>query len=434
MSSSDPYSGFYRLSRQARLTRLLELKLIDDADYAVLVNAVHSDYCDQAEKLIENVMGCFPMPLGVVPGVKLDGVEVSVPMVVEETSIIAALNRTAKWVRTQGTLTTSHQGNCMIGQLHIPYVRDFSVLKATVLKHEAAVLAQLNETVLTGLAARGGGAQALVVRCIQRPGEAGDMAVIHLHCAVCDAMGANLVNMAVEALKPRIEALTQESIQTCIVSNLSDTQMTRATLVMNGIPSEIRTSILKTAEFAELDPYRAATHNKGVMNAIDAVMIATGNDWRAVEASVHAYAARAGQYQAITRWTQSGDQLIGHFEAPISVGIVGGMTAAHPMAKLALKMMGVQEASQLARIAAAVGLMQNLAALNALATDGIVQGHMRLHIDNLVMASGAKTEEMDAVRACLETVLAATKKVTLTDAMEALSALRVGHVQPITCA
>ena len=425
MSGSDVFSGFYRLSRQQRLQKLYDLGLLDRDDLQCLNEASPARYRDQAEKFIENVIGCFPMPMGVVPGCVIDGQAVTVPMVVEETSIVAALNRVAKWVRQDGVLTTSQQGDCVLGQMQLGNIHNFDEVANQLTAHAQSWLALINTTVLASLVKRGGGAKRLELRRVPDPNQANDLAVIHLHCNVCDAMGANLINMALEALRPEVARAIGVSVQTCIVSNLSDSQITRAKLVLRQVPRETRRAIIATARFAELDPYRAATHNKGVMNAIDPILIATGNDWRAVEAGVHAYASRNGHYSAITRWYEAEDDaLIGEIEAPIAVGVVGGVTKTHPFAQMALKLLKVQRASELSKICAAVGLMQNYAALHALATDGIVAGHMRLHIDNLVEAVGACSEEYPAVRMALQRILENTRKVTLSDAHAALSQVR----------
>ncbi|MBM93177.1 MAG: hydroxymethylglutaryl-CoA reductase, degradative [Legionellales bacterium] len=424
MSSADLHSGFHRRSRLERLAHLLQLNLIDQNEYTILLQAVEESYCEQADQLIENVIGCFPMPFAIVPSAVIDQTELSVPMVVEETSIVAALNRVSKQVRTFGQLTTQQKGHVSIGQLYMPHVKALERLTQQLTLHEDQLLNELNQVVLKGLSKRGGGAKKLIVRVLE-PSKTGQLrAVIHLHCDVCDAMGANLINMALEYLKPKVEILTSESISTCIVSNLSDTQLTRATLRLEGLSESVRSAILTTAEFAEIDPYRATTHNKGIMNAIDAVLIATGNDWRAVEAGMHAYAARDGQYRSLTQWYHEGDTLVGILEAPIAVGIVGGMTTTHPMAQIALKLLKVNSAQKLARIIAAVGLMQNFAAIQTLSTTGIVQGHMSLHLSNLMMAAGVEGHERSTIEAQLKTTLSTTGKVTLSDVQTILSTLR----------
>jgi hydroxymethylglutaryl-CoA reductase len=237
-------------------------------------------------------------------------------------------------------------------------------------------------------------------------------------------MGANLITQVCEYLKPQIEQLSNAKVNICILSNLVDTKLTRVTIQIKNIDPEIGNKIAEASIFAEQDPYRAATNNKGVLNGIDPILIATGNDWRAVEAGVHAYATREGQYRSITKWRMQANTLIGTFEAPVIVGIVGGMTRIHPTAQMCLRMLDVKSAEQLSRVVAATGLVQNLGALRALCEEGIMQGHMKLHISNLMLACGATQKEFATLRTKLENVLSEVKKVTLTDAKTLLEELR----------
>jgi hydroxymethylglutaryl-CoA reductase len=248
--------------------------------------------------------------------------------------------------------------------------------------------------------------------------------VLHILCDPCDAMGANLINQVCEALKPRIESLTSEIVGLCILSNLVDGKLAGAEVVIRNIDPEVGRGIQEASIFAKSDPYRASTHNKGVLNGIDPVLIATGNDWRAVEAGIHAYAARSGKYQPITDWQMKGPDLIGRIEVPMAVGTVGGVTRVHPTARVALKILGIEKAEELARICASVGLVQNLGALKALATVGIVKGHMNLHTANLAIAAGAEVHEVAQVRQHLSEVLKVEKKVTLSDAQRILEDIR----------
>ena len=239
-----------------------------------------------------------------------------------------------------------------------------------------------------------------------------------------DAMGANTINQVCEYLKPKIEELSGEELGMCILSNLTDTRITQAKAVIYNIDPELGEAIAEGSLFAQVDPYRATTNNKGVMNGIDGVLIATGNDWRAVEAGVHAYAARSGKYTSITRWTMEGKDLHGVIEAPILVGIVGGVTRLHPIAQICLKILGIKSASQLSRIIAAVGLVQNLAAIRALVTEGITQGHMKLHIANIVMALGASDDELPILKQRLAERLQKNRRITEADAREIINELR----------
>jgi hydroxymethylglutaryl-CoA reductase len=251
------------------------------------------------------------------------------------------------------------------------------------------------------------------------------MAVIHVHMNAVDAMGANIMNQVCEYLKNPIESETGEAVTMCILSNLVDTKITRAKVTLVGIDGDLASKIEEASIFAENDPYRAATHNKGVMNGIDPVVIATGNDWRAVEAGVHAYASRTGQYKSITKWRKEGaNNLVGILEAPIIVGVVGGVTQLHPMARLSLKLLKNPSANRLSQIMAAVGLVQNLGALKALTTVGIIEGHMRLHIKNLSLGAGAEEKELPYVAQKLEEILALKKRISLSNAIEVLKELR----------
>lgn len=250
------------------------------------------------------------------------------------------------------------------------------------------------------------------------------MLVVHLLCDPCDAMGANLINQVCEAIKPRIEELTGEKVGLCILSNLVDSKLAVAEVVIRDIDPVLGKGIEEAVLFAKADPYRATTHNKGILNGIDPILIATGNDWRAVEAGAHAYASRSGKYQPLSDWKMVGNDLHGRIELPLAVGTVGGVTRVHPTAGVVLKIMGIQHAEDLARIAAAVGLVQNLGALKALSTVGIVKGHMQLHAANLAIAAGAEIHEIARVRERLAEILKAEKTINLSRAKEILDSLR----------
>jgi hydroxymethylglutaryl-CoA reductase len=250
------------------------------------------------------------------------------------------------------------------------------------------------------------------------------MAVIHLMMNSCDAMGANIINQVLEYLKGPIEDLTGEEVTMCILSNLNDQKLTTAQVTIRTIDPVLGQKLQEASLFAEMDSYRAATHNKGVMNGIDPVLIATGNDWRAVEAGVHAYAAREGQYQAITRWRYQDGVLTGQLTAPIIVGTIGGVTALHPTAKMCLRMMNINSANELSQVIASVGLVQNLGALKALCTEGIIQGHMKLHIDNLLLAAGANENEMPELKERLQNWLHMHKRISLNNAHDLLAEIR----------
>ncbi|MDR3607944.1 MAG: hydroxymethylglutaryl-CoA reductase, degradative [Oligoflexia bacterium] len=414
--------GFHRLSQKERLVRLKTLCDLSEEDVKVLSGQTPLP-TEIAEHLIENVIGYFPLPLGVATNFTIDGRDMLIPMAVEETSIIAAASATAKWVRREGFIRTYSKGNLIIGQVQLPSVRDVANARRALHENRDTLIALANACV-PGLVTRGGGVRDIAVRELARPAGDGTMLVIHVHCDPCDAMGANLINQVCEALKPRIEQLTSERVGLCILSNLVDANLSVAEVVIRNIDPVVGKGIEEATIFAKADPYRAATHNKGILNGVDPILIATGNDWRAVEAGVHAYAARSGKYQPLTDWKVEGADLVGRIELPMAVGIVGGVTRLHPTAKVALKMLDISKAEELGRICAAVGLVQNLGALKALATVGIVKGHMQLHAANLAIAAGAEVHEIAAVRDQLTKILKTEKSISLTRAKQVLELVR----------
>lgn len=424
--ADELFQGFSKLNREQRFQRLLALGALTEADIEFLYRGGMTD-TGLAEKLIENVIGYFQMPLGVATNFCIDGKDYVIPMAVEETSIIAALSKTAKWIRQHGEITTQVVGDCILGQIQLAHVRNFARFSQIFLQNKQFLIEKANEEVAASMVKRGGGVVDLELRRFERA-DGGDMAVIHLTMNSCDAMGANMINQVLEYLKDPIERLTGEQVSMCILSNLNDQRLTTATVKLHGIDPELGVRLQEASVFAEMDPYRAATHNKGVMNGMDAVLIATGNDWRAVEAGIHAYAARTGQYRAITRWRYDQAVLTGQLTAPIVVGTVGGVTALHPTAKLCLRMMGVTSAKQLSQVIAAVGLVQNLGAIRALCTDGIIQGHMKLHIDNLILVAGATDVEVPLLKARLQQRLDTEKRVSLNHAFELLAEMRQASV------
>jgi len=420
--ASQLFQGFSKLNREDRFERLLAMGAITDEDVAFLQNGCVQD-AFLADKLIENVIGYFQLPLGVATNFCIDGKDYVIPLAVEETSIIAALSKTAKWIRNHGEITTSVEGNCIIGQIQLAKVVDFTRFSEIIAENKQFLIEKANEDIAGSMVRRGGGVMDLSVRKLLRD-DGHDMAVIHLMMDSRDAMGANIINQVLEYLKEPIENLTGEKVTMCILSNLNDQKLTSAKVTIRDIDPILGARLEEASLFAETDPYRAATHNKGVMNGIDPVLIATGNDWRAVEAGVHAYAARSGRYQAITRWRYTDNVLTGELEAPIIVGTVGGVTSLHPTAKMCLQMMGIDSANKLSRIIAAVGLVQNLGAIRALCTDGIIQGHMKLHIDNLLLVAGATDGEMPILKERLQNWLTINKRVSLNNAYEFLAEMR----------
>lgn len=421
--------GLHRLTREERLLRVQEFCNLSEEDIDVLSGKIQMP-TSIAEHLIENVVGYFPIPLGVATNFNIDGRDLLIPMAVEETSIIAAASATAKWVNKEGSIRTYAKGNLIIGQVQLPFVKDVKAA-SRILHKERAVLMALANACIPGLVNRGGGVRDLVVRELPRPASKvlgdGSMLVIHILCDPCDAMGANLINQVCEALKPRVEELTGEKVGLCILSNLVDTKLVAAEVILRNIDPVVGNGIQEATIFARADAYRAATHNKGVLNGIDPILIATGNDWRAVEAGIHAYAARSGKYQPVTDWHMEGRDLVGRIEIPMAVGIYGGVTRIHPTARVAIKMLGITKAEDLARICAAVGLVQNLGALKALATVGIVKGHMQLHAANLAIAAGAEVHEIAQVRDRLAKVLLVEKSINLGHARRILESLRLAE-------
>lgn len=416
------FQGFSKLTREERFQRLLALGAMTPEDVLFLRQGGIQEMT-LADKLIENVIGYFQLPLGVATNFCIDGRDYVIPLAVEETSIIAALSKTAKWIRQHGEITTSVNGHCILGQIQLAKVRNFADFSRIFDENKRFFIEKSNEDVAANMVRRGGGVIDLQLRRLPRA-DGGDMAVIHLMMDSCDAMGANIINQVLEYLKAPIENLTGEQVTMCILSNLNDQKLTTARVTIRDVEPVLGERLQEASLFAETDPYRAATHNKGVMNGIDPVLIATGNDWRAVEAGVHAYAARSGVYQAITRWRYQDGLLTGELTAPIIVGTVGGVTSLHPTASMCLRMMGIESANQLSQVIASVGLVQNLGAIRALCTEGIIQGHMKLHIDNLLMVAGATDGEVPLLKEQLQDWLVTNKRVSLNNAYELLAEIR----------
>jgi len=302
-------------------------------------------------------------------------------------------------------------------------VNNFERFEEIILKNKIWLIEKANEDVASSMVKRGGGVRVIEIRNLSQTNGI-KMAVMHISMDTCDAMGANIINQVLEYLKTPIQNLTGEQVSMCILSNLNDKKLTTARITIRDVDPDLGANIEAASIFAETDPYRAATSNKGVMNGIDPVLIATGNDWRAVEAGVHAYASRNGQYQSITKWRYANNILQGEITAPIIVGIVGGVTAIHPTAQMCLRMMHVNSANHLSRVIAAVGLLQNLGAVRALCTEGIIQGHMRLHLDNLLMVAGATDKEVPVLKQKLQKYLSIHKQISLNKTCELLAKMR----------
>lgn len=421
-NANELFQGFSKLSREERFKRLLALGALQEEDIAFLKNGGVKDL-NLADKLIENVIGYFQLPLGVATNFNINGRDYVIPMAVEETSIIAALSKSAKWIRQTGEIKAWVEGDNILGQIQLAKVKDFAKFTTIFDENRLFLIEKANKDVAANMVKRGGGVNDLKLRHFQRE-DGHDMAVIHLSMNSCDAMGANIINQVLEYLKKPIEELTGEEVTMCILSNLNDQKLTTAQVIIRDIDPILGQKLQEASLFAEIDPYRASTHNKGVMNGIDPVLIATGNDWRAVEAGVHAYATREGRYQAISRWRYQDGILTGQLTAPIIVGTIGGVTALHPTAKMCLRMLNINSANELSGVIAAVGLVQNLGAIKALCTDGIIQGHMKLHIDNLLLAAGANENEMPELKECLQKWLALHKRISLNNAHDLLADIR----------
>lgn len=424
MEVTNPFDGFSKLNRQQRFAKLVDLGLLDKDDIKLLKQSSFIKP-DLAEKFIENSLGYFPMPFGVATNFNIDGKEFPIPMVVEETSIIAAASKTAKWVKSSGGIRTSMLGHLGIGQIQFAKLNNPVHFAKSIESKFDEIIKSANDVPAFGLVKRGGGVKNIRVRILDRP-DGHKMGVVHVEVKTCDAMGANIINQICEYLSEPLETISNEKVTMRILSNLTDTRLVKAEVELFGIQSDLGEKIQEASLFSQLDPYRAATNNKGVLNGIDPILIATGNDWRAVEAGLHAYAGLSGHYKSITTWSYDSSQkkLLGVLIAPISVGTVGGVTALHPFAKMSMKMMDIKSADDLSRICAAVGLVQNLGALRALSTVGIIEGHMKLHIKNLALSAGAQESEAVAVQSRLEEILKATRRISLSNAIEVLTELR----------
>jgi len=411
MARSSQLPGFYNHSIDDRLSALSAIAGLTEEEQAI-VNGAAGLTIHVADHMIENVVGLHSLPLAIATNFLINGRDVLVPMVIEEPSVVAGASFAAKMARAGGGFLTSSTPPEMIGQIQVVDVPNLESARFDLLSRKEQLLDLANETdpVIVGL---GGGARDVEVRTIEQS-TAGPMLVVHLIFDTRDAMGANVVNTAAETLAPLIEEITGGRVLLRILSNLADRRLARAKCVIpadalafesDGRAFEgcqVVDRIVEAGALAAADPYRAATHNKGIMNGVDAVVLATGNDWRAIEAGAHAYAAQRGRYTSLSQWgkTPEGD-LTGTLEMPMAVGVVGGATRAHPLPKVTLKILGVDTARDLAEIIVAVGLAQNLAALRALATEGIQRGHMSLHARQVAMAAGASGDEIEKVAARL---------------------------------
>ncbi len=410
--------GFYKLSLQERREVIAARAAVPVAELEAAVE-LGGMRAGLADKVVENVLGTYALPFGIALNVQVNGRDRLVPMVVEEPSVIAAASNAARRIRAGGGFSAEMVESLMIGQVQLIDVQAPAQAVAR-LAQQSPHLLELAAAAVPGLVARGGGPRKIEVRDLGQ-----GMVVLHVLVDCQDAMGANLVNTIAEAIGPVAAQIAEATLGLRILSNLCDRRRVRVTCrvhsaeltfratELNGHsepppsgspkrgnefgPDQILDGIVAASRFAELDPYRAATHNKGIMNGVDAVVIATGNDFRAVEAGAHAYAARSGRYSPLAVWRRDGQDLVGELEMPLSLGIVGGTLRVHPTAQLALKILGVESADELSLVAASVGLASNLSALRALATEGIQRGHMSLHARSVASGAGAEGDEVERV-------------------------------------
>ncbi|MEM4648428.1 MAG: hydroxymethylglutaryl-CoA reductase, degradative [Nitrososphaerota archaeon] len=420
MEKTSRIPGFYKLTVEERLRIVAEFAGLSDEEVELLRRYAALDR-ETASRMIENVIGTFQLPLGIAVNFLINGRDYMIPMVIEEPSVVAAASNAARMTREGGGVFAQSTESLMIGQIQLVGIKDPHAARLEILRHRDEILEIANEQdpVLVKL---GGGARDLEARVLET--RLGPMLIVHLIVDVRDAMGANAVNTMAEAVAPRLASITGGRYRLRIISNLADKRLVRA---WTRVPpeavggKEIAEGIVEAWAFADADPYRAATHNKGIMNGVDAVVIATGNDWRAVEAGAHAYACRYGVYKPLSTWEiDEKGNLVGSLEMPLAVGIVGGATRTNPLARICLKILGVKTARELAEVIGAVGLVQNLAALRALAAEGIQAGHMSLHARNIAVMAGAVGDEIDQVAE----IMVREKCVRVDRAKEILEKLR----------
>lgn len=419
MSKSSELTGFYKLPIPERIKLVKEFAGLTTEEASLLEKPGALGF-EVANRMVENVIGVMPVPLGVAVNFLINGRDVIVPMAIEEPSVIAAASNAAKMARVKGGFHATTTDPVMIGQIQIVGVQDAHRARFEILAHKDEILKKANDQdpVLTGL---GGGARDLEVRIIDT--FLGKMVIAELLVDCRDAMGANAVNTMAEAVAPLLEEVSGGRVYLRIISNLAIKRLARAKAVfakeaLGG--EEVVDGIVRAYAFAAADPFRCATHNKGIMNGVTAAVLACGNDTRAIEAGAHAYAARSGHYTSLTTWEKNSEgDLVGTLEMPMAVGIVGGATASNPIAKTVVRILGIKTARELAEVIVSVGLAQNLAALRALASEGIQRGHMSLHARNVAVGAGATGELIEKVAA----QMVAERKVRADRAKEILEKL-----------
>ena len=419
MAKDSTFSGFYKLPVSERVRLVKQFAGLSEEEAGLLQKPSALGF-DVANRMVENLIGVMPVPLGVAVNFHVNGRDLIVPMAIEEPSVIAAASNAAKMCKEKGGFHATSTDPIMIGQIQIVGVQDAHRARFEILAHKAEILKHANDQdpVLISL---GGGARDLEARIIDT--FLGKMIIAELLVDCRDAMGANAVNTMVEAVAPMVEKISGGKVYLRIISNLAVKRLARAKATFSKESlggEEVVDGIVNAYAFAVADPYRCATHNKGIMNGVSAVVLATGNDTRAIEAGAHAYAARSGHYTSLTTWEKNtnGD-LVGTLEMPMAVGIVGGATASNPIAKIGVKILGIKTAKDLAETIVSVGLAQNLAALRALAAEGIQRGHMSLHARNIAISAGAAGDLIDKVSARM----VAERKIRVDRAKELLEEL-----------
>ena len=420
MERTSRIEGFYRMPIEERLRIVKEFAQLTDEEEQALSGRDGIDPLIP-DRMVENAVGTFPLPLGVAANFRINGKEYLIPMAIEEPSVIAAASNAAKMALEGDGFVTSSSPPVMIGQIQLTGLSDPFAAKMRILKEKGNIIELANEQDPM-LVKVGGGAKDIEVRVVDS--ETGPQVVVHLLVDVRDAMGANAVNTMAEAVAPKLERMTGGQVYLRILSNLAVYSLARAMALWkkDAIGGEgVVDRVVEAYSFANADPFRCTTHNKGIMNGIDAVMLATGNDTRAIEAGAHSYAALGGRYKPLTTFEKTADgDLVGTIELPMAVGLVGGATKVHPTARACIKLLGVKSASELAEVAAAVGLAQNFAALRALATVGIQKGHMSLHARNIVSSVGCPPELVDEV----VRILIHEKKIRMDRAAEVIEELK----------
>jgi len=420
MEKTSRISGFHKMGLEERLKIVQDFSELKEEDLKTLTKEGALNF-ETANRMIENVIGTIQLPIGIAMNFLINGKEYLIPMAIEEPSVVAAASNAARLARSGGGFFVTNTGSVMIAQIQLVHIPDAHATRMALFekKEEILKLANAQDPMLVSV---GGGAKDIEIRVLHTP--LGDMVIIHLVVDTRDAMGANAVNTMAEALAPFIEEWTGGRVYLRILSNLADKRLVRARTKVNkeALGGENAVDgIVYAQTFAEADPYRAATHNKGIMNGVIAVVIATGNDTRAIEAGAHTYASRSGQYSPLSTWEKDGEgNLVGTLELPMAVGLVGGATKVNPVSQVAVKILGVKSAVELGEVIGAVGLAQNLAALRVLATEGVQRGHMSLHAKNIAVMAGATGNFIDEVAKRLVD----EKKVRVDRAKEILEELK----------